>query len=407
MQNGSSLTWRMMGTMTSATPHYSRVRYPWEAVIDRGAPGPAAFYSSLIGQALRYGLPASRRFGPGLSFAARRRLWPRRAAAEVFRRLPGGARPEIDAIVESVVERWGELAEALGRSGSAPRFASLALKRSAALTVFVFADDEMFPVVVAKVAAPGDERAGAEAAALEEAAGARVGPKALGRSGHAWVQEGIEGHPLDVEPVAGSRVRDLRWGASNREVIDALVRLAAHTVRESPAPELTDDLIDVLSDTRLLSDRVMASVREAAEVARELRVSVLRQVDNSAQNCLFRADGSFAALVDWELARRGAPGFDAWNFALSYFEHCIGLVRWSEDELLTSFRDSWPGSPYWTGARDGARATMAAAAVDERFFDHLELLFFARRVLHRARAPERFPTSPELSVRMLDVVRSG
>ena len=392
--------------MTSGPRRYSSVRYPWEAAIDRDAPGPAAFYSALIGQALRYGLPASRRFGAGMSFAARHRLWPERIAGSAFKRLPGGRRPEIDAIVVGLRDRWIELAEALGRSGPMPQLAALALKRSAALTVFVFAADDMFPMVVAKVPASGDDRAALEHAALEEAAGAEVGPRALGRSGNAWVQEGIEGHPLEVEPVAGGEARSLLWRPALGEVTNAMARLASHTVRDAPPPELADDLISVLADTGLLTERAMESVREASESARTIGVSVLRQVDSSAQNCLFHGSGSFAGLVDWELARRGAPGFDAWNFSLSYFEHCIGLVRWSEAELLTSFRDSWPASPFWTGARAAARTATGAAGVEDDLFDHLEILFFARRVLHRARAPELFPTSAELAAEMLDRVCS-
>jgi hypothetical protein len=191
----------------------------------------------------------------------------------------------------------------------------------------------------------------------------------------------------------------LEWNGHLRALTEALARLGEATAR----PEAPDELAPVelaLEHVDGATHRVLAAAwRDVSGLER----SVLRHGDTSAQNCLF-LDGRLAGLVDWERAQqRGAPGFDAWNAALALLEHGLGLVRWSQTNVVHAFRDAWLGA--WGGeARVAAAASVIAAGVPERLVEPLEVVFFARRLGRRLARPDAYATTPATAAEMLSLV---
>ena len=385
-----------------AQHRYGYVRYPWRAIVDLASPRPAAFYADMIGQALRYGLPARRR--PGFLWAlAGRRGIPERTLASSLRLLPRRAAPEIDELLEQVKTAWPSLAGRSSRLPSAPGpIAGLALARSAALTLFVFGEPPE-PLLVVKVPHARDARVETESTALEEAEPANVAPRYLGRVGNSHVQEGMPGRALRVEPVTPRTASGLHWREPLQELADGLTRLASTTAKRQFADEIRPAIEYALASSALreqTKEIVAAAWRDVGRVD----VSVLRHHDTSPQNCLF-SDGRLSAIVDWEMAvSRGAPAFDVWNAALAYMEFGVGLTRWSEELVVQTFASAWTRSEYWIAARGAARAAAAAAGVPDRALDALEVVFFASRVGDRLRRPGWHPTGPSTAAEMLEVV---
>ena len=382
---------------------YVHVTRPWSAAISRATPEPARFYTAVIGQALRYGLPARRRFGAAWAFVGRHGI-PERPMAATLRRLPGKPRPDLDEVLASVLAEWDGLAARASRD--LPRPASpgmLALQRSAGATMFVFGDAPR-PLVVVRQAKDGGGGESREAAALREAEAAGVAPRLLGYVGGAEVQEGLPGSPLTVEPLKPPAASGLTWTPRLAAITEALERLAGTTAKTAFPEQLRNPTERALADGPL-----GGAARRALEAAwrdvQRMEASVLRHHDTSPQNCLFSGD-RLDGFVDWEWAEpHGAPGFDLWNAALSYTEYGIGLVRWSQETVLEAFERAWRDSSFWEQARVDARRTAAAGGVPDGALDALEVVFFGSRVGDRLnRKIADYPTTADTAARMLDVV---
>lgn len=382
------------------------MRYPWSARVDTRSPAPAGHYAALIAQTLRYGMPARRRPRRAWALAGRRGV-PEGLLAGVLARFPRVADRRIDELLDTLAGRWDELRGRSPRLPPKPPFLSaLALSRSAGLTVFVFGDGAG-PVVVAKLASGAAGRIEAEFRALRAAEDAGIAPLDLGRFGDAFVQEGLAGAPLRVEPLTPARAARLEWTGEHETLAGGLARLASSTARAVAPPTLAARVERALEHDRLGA----AGHRSLAAAWRDVRgveASVLRHCDASPQNCLFEGP-ELTGVVDWELAEMcGAPGFDVWNAALSYIEHGLGLVEWSQDLAVEALARSWDRAPFWARARAAAREAAGAAGVPADRLDALELVFFGSRIGDRLLMPEvRRGTGTEASARMCEIVATG
>ena len=391
---------------SEATARYAFVSYPWRARVDTRSPLAARQYAALIGQTLRYGMPARRRFGVLWALLGRRGI-PERLVASGLARLPKVADQRLDQLLEALAARWEELHGRSARLPPAPpMLTALALDRSAGLTVFVFGE-EPAPLLVAKLSAGDAGRIEAEVRALRRAEGAAIAPLDLGKVGDAFVQEGLAGAPLRVEPLTPVRAGSLRWADEHEELASALVRLASSTVSDSRPPTLAGRV-----ERALAYDGLGAGARRSLAAAwrdvRGLEVSVLRHCDASPQNCLY-AGRRLAGVVDWELAEvRGAPGFDVYNSALSYVEHGLGLVEWSQELAVEALARSWGVAPFWERARAAAREAARAGGVPDDRLDALELVFFGSRIGDRLLMPEvKRGTDTATSARMCELVAAS
>jgi hypothetical protein len=240
----------------------------------------------------------------------------------------------------------------------------LALRRSGSLTIFVL--DASEPVVVGKIPIGDAQSVAVEESALLRAEPSGVAPRHVGTFGGASVQQAIRGAPLELVPLTPESAPHLSWSPEHQSVADALVRLSGTTAASTATDEL-DPWVGMASSDSSLGDKTRASVSAAVRDVRSIDRSVLRQVDTSVQNCLMH-EGSFAGLVDWELAEeRGVAGFDILNFAAAYLDHSLGLKRWSESAAVEAFELTWGGSSYMDRAREAAREAAAAAEVPDSF----------------------------------------
>lgn len=384
---------------------YVEVRYPWRAVIDRRSPHPALFYAALIDQAMRHRLPARQRFGRAAALAGRRGVGSRHVVAALLRSLRRRERPDLDGLLDGVASAWPDLASRLRHPLDQPAsMTALALRRSAALTVFVFGDGPQ-PLMVLKLPAPGDERVDHETAALVEAEPAGVSPRSLGRAGEARVQEALEGTALMLEPLDPQRARRLRWYKRLQALAGGLTEIAGVTAKPVASAELREPLATAI-DSGDLHGRTLRLLRAAARDLGGLSLSVLRHGDASGQNCLFRGQ-RLTGLVDWETANSyGAPGFDVLNSALAYLEHGVGLVKWSDELVLEAFEVAWRDSTFFQGARAAAEDAARAAGVPERCLEPLVVAFFGNRLGRRVKAPHEHATGPRLAAATLEVACS-
>jgi hypothetical protein len=382
---------------------YVQVPYPWRAAVGVGASGPPAFYAMLVGNALRSGRRTRHRFGALWRLAARYPPPPRLLAGAV-RSLPRRSRPDIDGLLAQVEAEWPALAARSERlPAEPPSLDGLALQRSAGLTVFVFGAGAA-PLLVLKTTSGAGDRLAAEAAALREAEAARVAPRPLGRVGDAYAQEALAGEPLPLEPLDPSAAGGLRWSPRHEDLASALVRLAEATAKPAFPEELRQPVDRALGQAPI-SDRARRTLTAAWRDIEGMEAAVLRHHDISAENCLF--DGArLVGIVDWEHAEsRGTPGFDVLNAALTYMEFSVGLSAWSQEGVVAALERSWPGSEFWSRAREAARASAAAAGVPERAFDALEVVFFGSRVGDRVAAGRvDYATGLETVTRQLELV---
>ena len=390
----------MTMTMVTASSRLVRVRYPWQATIDLTSSWPARFYARLVSQALRYGNPARRRFGAVYVLAARTGV-PERPVATLLRAARRTIDRDLESLASAVEAAWPDLyRSARSLPEVAPRLSTLALQRSAGRTVFVFGAGPE-PFLVCKVPAGDRARFEAEARALELAAPAGAGPLHLGSVAGAFVQEAVPGAPLRVAPLAPHNAVDLHWGPEHEGMTGALVNLAQKTRHAATPQELNPDVTRAAEKLDGATGRVL---RSALADLGTLERSVLRHGDTSPQNCMVDA-GRFQAFVDWELARfDGAPGFDIWNAAVACVDHGVGLVRWSEDRALSSFKKAWNGSRFFDRARAAARLSALAAGVPEAAHEKLETAFFGRRLASRLARPNHYATGPETARKMLEFV---
>lgn len=384
---------------------YVRVRAPWNAVLDLSSPRPAAFYVGLIAQTLEYGAPAARRGGAAWALAGRRGL-PEGALARALR-AGGAALPAaepLDDVLQVVAQAWPSLREGDPTLPPLPRLSGLQLARASATTTFVFGDDRA-PLLVAKTARGTTSGITREVAALEEAAPTGVAPRYFGvvpGAGH--VQRGLRGRALGVVPLTPQSAARLAWTPAHDAAADGFAALARGTRKDVVPAALQDDVLDDVVAGGPVPASTRAAVRAAREAVGQLPVSVLRHTDTSPQNVLL--DGSrLSGLVDWEDAQTaGLPGADAWNLALACIDKGVGLARWSEQRLDGAFAAAWFGSEFGRQARAAGRRCASAAGVAAELLEPLEVVFFARRVGHRMRRPQGFPTSADVAGRALERV---
>ena len=377
---------------------YAEVRYPWRAAVDLSDPAPARHYTALIGQALRFGMPARRSPAPLWALAGRTGI-PEGVLARAVRLAPKRERPDLDELAIRLRDGWPQFA---ARSEALPadpgQLTLLALERRAALTVFAFGRGR--PLVVAKRPGAGDERVDVETAALTEAAPARLAPLPLGSVGDARVQEAIPGAPLRLEPVSAARAASLAWTGELTQLADGFVRLAHATAKHEREEELTEPVERALA-AGVIAEPAQSRLAAALERLRGLEASVLRNRDTSAQNCLFE-DGRLCGIVDWEGAvSRGMPGFDLLNAALAYVEQGVGLTRWSQEAVLAAFEGAWRG-PFGAAARSHAARCAAAGGVPDDLHDDLVVAFLGWRVGRRLANPTFYPTTAATAARMLE-----
>lgn len=386
---------------------YVHVPYPWSAAIDAGSASAASFYVALVGQALRYGRPASRRPGWLWALAARRGI-PEPALAAGIRRLRSGSRPDLDELVAAIRQAWPALRGASARLPEhPPPMGVLALKRSAGTTVFVFDESSGALLVVAKAASGRGQAVEREVAALRQAETARVAPRYLGEVGAWRVQQGLEGAPLTPRPLTPERAGQLGWHPALASLGAGLCRLAEATAQPGAPRSVASRLAAALDHARL-SPRSRRLLEAASRDIAGLSARVLRHRDTSVQNCLFAGD-ELTGIVDWEMAEPGgAPAFDVWNATISYVESGIGLVGWSDELALAAFAQAWRHSALWRGAREAGRAAAAAAGVPEAMGEPLEVAFFATRVGDHIELPHvNRGTSIVAAIGMLEVVCEG
>ena len=382
---------------------------PWRAAVAIDDPGPARLFAALVGQAVRNRLPA-RLLGPA-AVAVRGGI-PEGALARAIRVGRRRERPDLDALVVAAVAAWPALASrARWLPPDPPPLTTLALDRRAGLTVFLLEAGAPsgrlappVPLVVLKVAAAGHGGVAVEQAALRAAEGAAIGPRLLGAVAGAVAQEGLPGRPLAVRAITPAGAASLDWPAAFDDLVAGLARLAAATARPGRPVELRDGLLDRDWSATGVAPAAVGAVARARSELDAVACHVVKHSDTSPQNCLF-GDGRLVGLVDWEMATvEGTPGFDALNAALSWFEHGIGLVRWSDRRVADCFEVAWNRSPFMAGARAALRTTIAAAGLDEAFAPPLEVAYFARRLARRLDAPGDYPTGPPAAARMLEVV---
>ena len=360
---------------------YSSLRRPRPTCYDASVPQPAAFLACLLDHALNHGLPARRRGGPVLAVIGRHGLAPP-VLATLLRGLPRRRSDRADRIVASMQAAWPVLAERSTRlTAEAPPLSLLEVGRSASRIVFLFGS-EPFPLLVAKF--PRGETAPTvrEAEMLERVAVAGLAPRALGTVGGAWVQEGLPGLPARVDPVSSRTAGRMPWTSREEQLSAALTRLASSTAHLGSTEEyLLQPLDRALDHPYPQAD--LRLLRAARNDLRRLRVVAVQHKDLSAQNWMVD-DSRFVGLVDWEKAvPDGIPGFDDLHVAVAAVEHGVGLTRWSDHEVVASFREAWTSSPLFAGARAGARESARAAGVPEALLEPLEVAFFARRLGRR------------------------
>lgn len=385
---------------------YVRLPGSRRASFTAGARQPARYYAESLASVLNHGMPARRRGGPLLAALGRRNL-PTGLAARAFQLRRPVADPALEAVLALVRPEWPRLASLTTRvPARVPEHLSLLqVERSAARTVFVFADDDPFPVLVMKQ--PHENHLGArrETTALEVARQADVGPRYLGTVGDFHVQEGLGGLPLRVAPVRAGTAANLPWTREFDQLTEALGRLG----RETAHPGRPAGLLESLerAATQATSPAVARRVRQTAETLSGLDVRVLQHADMSAQNWLV-SDSGFVGLVDWELAVvDGVPGFDLMQAAMSLFEHGIGLTKWSDDIAVRCFDAAWSSSPFFAAARAAMRRVAEESGVDREVAAALGIGYFARRAGGTSRQRRRHQVSSDAMGAMLQIVCRG
>jgi hypothetical protein len=324
---------------------------------------------------------------------------PTQALAKALKVAPRRSDPALDSFRAELEASWEQLDGAM----TLPRFdGMLVLERAAARTIFMFAGG-VHPVVVCKIPRNAPDTIEREASALVKAGSFGLAPRFLGVAAGSWVQEGIAGAPLEVQPIEPDDIVPLPWPEGLAQTSRALERLAAGTSASAGLDENVRRLLEGAASSELVSRATRHRVEKTIDDLEEMNTGVLKHSDTSPQNCLFH-EGSFRSFIDWEMAEmNGMPAADVLNGAVSYLEHGIGLARWSEDAIVESFRSGWSSSPFFEAARAAARDAASAAGVGG-VIGSLEVAFFARRLGRRLVSPDRFPTGPRTAARILDIV---
>lgn len=347
-------------------------------------------------------MPA-RRYGSSGAWFVRHGMFPPPYSGSVLRLLPARGNEELDDLKRAITDAWARFAERAPRlPPSPPELGVLALRRSAALTVFLFGDDPA-PLLVCKLPRRGSPGVEHEATALQEAEEARIAPLYLGEVGGARVQEALPGEPLRLDPLLPSDVASLEWDPRLETLGESLLRLARTTAKEA-SPKRDLDPTQRLLEGASLGRRCRVAVEDALSKLAGSARSILTHRDTSPQNCLF-VGRELQGLVDWELAEsEGLPGHDVWNAALAYTEQSIGLLKWSEGRALEAFEKSWSHSAFYGRAREIGAEVVVAAGYDPEDAHRMEIRFFARRLARRMTKPGNYATGVETAAKMLTLV---
>jgi hypothetical protein len=382
---------------------YLHVPYPWRAAIGRGSSAPADFYLYLLTHAQRNRLPASR--SPrALHKLSARREFDLTFTSRALRLLPGKPRPDLDRVVAEVRNGWSELLRRASETGARVAgdpadLSLLALERRSATTLFLFAGASK-PALVLKLARPGHPGVAREIEALERAAPLAIAPRFLGWVGEAAAQEGLGGSILSLQKVGDPGA--FTAPVEHRDLARRLREMATATLARSVSPEISTPPLDDVLDSGLVGPNVRARVRSSLDTLAKVEGAVLKHTDTSPMNCMVE-DGKLVGLVDWEISTtEGAPTFDALNAALSYFEHCFALSRWSRAELVPAFAVAWNSSPFFRFWREDVAASCRELGLPDP--SEFEVLFFARRIGHRLSRPDYFPYGPDTAADMLETV---
>lgn len=385
---------------------WARVGRPWAATFDLTSPEPARFYVSLVRETLRYGRPASRR--PRLLWTTLGRYGVPQAPVAALLRTSGRLGPAAAGPsdqVHTVQEHWAELVERDPTLPQLGRVSVLEMQRAAARTAFFFAPGNPTPLLVAKTANDSNPGVVREAEALTRAAPVGVAPLSLGSlPGVDSLQRGLPGRALRVIPVRPGRAGALTWPDELTTLAAGLGELAAATTTTGDPDAVIDGTVELVLGGSLLSDRARAAVAAAFERVRAQRTVVLSHQDVSPQNVLM-SEGRLSGLVDWEVAEdAGLPGSDVWNAALAWLEQGVGLVRWTERDLLTTFEAAWCRGPFAATMRRAAATAVTRAGAPAALAPDLELVWLAQRVGYRTQWPSEFPTTAELAARQVELV---
>lgn len=388
---------------------YVKVARPWEATIGRSSPHPAAFYAALIGQTLRFGMPATRRGGKALAVLGRRGV-PEAAMGVALRRLGRAwARPDAtaDGYLQAAREAWPGLADDDDTLPAPGELDILVLRRAVATTIFLFAGDA-WPALVGKVPLGDPAPVERETSALRAAAASSVGPHAFGPVvGLGHVQRGLRGRALHIEPLTPEKALRLSWTPQHDALARGLERLARDTVVHAPPAWWGDGVVNEAASHPSMTAATRNVVAAAVRRLREHPAGVLCHVDTSPQNLLFDGD-RFTGMVDWEIAvPNGMPGRDLLNAASASIENGVALVRWDERSVVDTFVAAWLQSPFGRRAREAAGACVVAAGLPSDLVHATEIVFFARRVGHRMRAPDDHATSIDVALAVLEAVCAG
>lgn len=371
---------------------------PWSGVVDADALAPSRLYMAIVGQTLRYGLPATRRHSAAWIAFARVGI-PERVLASALRRLPARPRPELDAVLDAAVAAWPRLA---ARSSRLPprapvRPSALVLERRAARTVFLFGDDGRL-LVVLKVPHLQGTGAAREVEALERAAGT-CAPVFLGRVGDAYAQEALPGAPLRVVPLRAADVSGVRPPQELADAARQLVLLAEATSSAGSGMDVFAGAVEEAIAHRCAPRSLAPAWRDVRRAGR----GVLCHLDTSPQNLLIE-NRRLTGVVDWETAVDGAaPGMDTFIAAISWLEGGLALRRLDDEVVIEAFR-SVLDAPYWAFARARAREAVVAAGLPEALAEPIEVVLLGIRLGRRLQQPAEWKTSARAAAAALAAV---
>jgi hypothetical protein len=389
-----------------ADGRYIRVAPTWHATIGTSTPYPTAFYAALVGQTLRFGMPAARRGGRGLAVIARLGI-PESALGASLRavgRVRARRDPVVDGYLQAARDAWPLLVREDATLRPVVDLDVLVLRRASATTVFLFTDSSS-PALVCKLPLGDSAPIQRETEALQLAAPLGVAPRSFGEvAGLGHVQRGLVGRALHIEPVTPSSAARLSWTPQHESLARAFERLSLGTAVEGAATWWSDGVVQRAASHPSMSAATRATVMTAAERLQKHSVGVLCHIDTSPQNLLFDRD-RLTGLIDWEFATMtGLPGRDMLNAACATIENGVALVRWNERTVVESFLVAWLRSSFAARARDAAGACAAAAGIPAALHDAAEVVYFARRLGHRMVRPKEHLTSTHVALSVLEAV---
>ncbi|WP_432546898.1 hypothetical protein [Kineococcus sp. SYSU DK004] len=365
---------------------------------------PRQYVAELLGALLRCSLPAAGTLGGGRAALVRSGRAPQLIAASL-RTSPTSRRPDFDRIRQQVTDRWGEFAAFSDRLPAEPPELSMAFaRRSFGWLAFAFGGAG-HPLVVCKVASGRTSALEREARVLQELRGYPFAPRHLGVFGATWVQEGVAGLPLRLQPLPpGCGVGDLAWDLPVQGAVGALVELARRPVATAARAE--QDAGVPSADGSWMSSRTRAEVVAALGRVREGVPGVVRHSDMGPQNSL-DVRGDFRGFIDWETGTVGTAGMDVLQLVLSIFEQRTALRTFDEATVLERFRAAWTQAPLFREGRRAVGRVLSAAGAPPGLAPDVAVAFFHERLHQRVLHPSGFLVSRRLAAGMLEHVVSA